>query len=186
MTWVDYAVLGIIGVSVLLSVIHGFVRELLSLASWIVSFLVAQYFASQAAAFMPAALQNESVRMLAGFLAVFLMVLIASTLLAIAISGALGAGITNSIVSLTVVFVPQITRVAESVTTGVRNMDFVEAARLRGEGMSWIVFREIAPNILPLSFVYAAIAIGWAIITEASVSFLGFGDPTSVSWGMSA
>src|SRR4051812_4136388 len=49
-----------------------------------------------------------------------------SVLLAIAISGALGAGIINSIVSLTVVFVPQITRVAESVTTGVRNMDFVE------------------------------------------------------------
>ena len=52
-----------------------------------------------------------------------------SVLLAIAISGALGAGIVNSIVSLTIVFVPQITRVAESVTTGVRNMDFVEAAR---------------------------------------------------------
>jgi peptide/nickel transport system permease protein len=48
-----------------------------------------------------------------------------SVLLAIAISGALGAGIVNSIVSLTIVFVPQITRVAESVTTGVRNMDFV-------------------------------------------------------------
>ena len=47
-----------------------------------------------------------------------------SVLLAIAISGALGAGILNSIVSLTIVFVPQITRVAESVTTGVRNMDF--------------------------------------------------------------
>src|ERR1043166_3656975 len=54
-----------------------------------------------------------------------------SVLLAIAISGALGAGITNSIVSLTVVFVPQITRVAESVTTGVRHMDFVEAARAK-------------------------------------------------------
>lgn len=52
-----------------------------------------------------------------------------SVLLAIAISGALGAGIVNSIVSLTIVFVPQITRVAESVTTGVRNMDFVEAAQ---------------------------------------------------------
>src|SRR5882757_5378651 len=49
-----------------------------------------------------------------------------SVLLAIAISGALGAGIVNSIVSLTIVFVPQITRVAESVTTGFRNMDFVE------------------------------------------------------------
>ncbi len=55
-----------------------------------------------------------------------------SVLLAIAISGALGAGIVNSIVSLTIVFVPQITRVAESVTTGVRNMDFVEAARASG------------------------------------------------------
>src|SRR6476661_5658088 len=57
-----------------------------------------------------------------------------SVLLAIAISGVLGAGIVNSIVSLTVVFVPQITRVAESVTTGVRNMDFVEAARASGGG----------------------------------------------------
>jgi peptide/nickel transport system permease protein len=57
-------------------------------------------------------------------------------LLAIAISGALGAGIVNSIVSLTIVFVPQITRVAESVTTGVRNMDFVEAARASGAGPS--------------------------------------------------
>jgi peptide/nickel transport system permease protein len=57
-----------------------------------------------------------------------------SVLLAIAISGVLGAGIVNSIVSLTVVFVPQITRVAESVTTGVRNMDFVEAARASGAG----------------------------------------------------
>ncbi|GAA0001992.1 hypothetical protein BRDID11002_19930 [Bradyrhizobium diazoefficiens] len=57
-----------------------------------------------------------------------------SVLLAIAISGALGAGILNSIVALTIVFVPQITRVAESVTTGVRNMDFVEAARASGAG----------------------------------------------------
>jgi len=47
----------------------------------------------------------------------------------------LGAGIVNSIVSLTVVFVPQITRVAESVTTGVRNMDFVEAARASGAAL---------------------------------------------------
>jgi peptide/nickel transport system permease protein len=58
-----------------------------------------------------------------------------SVLLAIAISGALGAGIVNSIVSLTIVFVPQITRVA-SVTTGVRNMDFVEAAQASVPGPS--------------------------------------------------
>ena len=86
MTWIDYAVLAIIGVSVLLSVIHGFVRELLSLASWVSAFLVAQYFASQVAALLPAAVPNESLRLLAGFLAVFLIVLLAATLLAIAIS----------------------------------------------------------------------------------------------------
>jgi peptide/nickel transport system permease protein len=55
-----------------------------------------------------------------------------SVLLAIALSGALGAGILNSIVSLTVVFVPQIARIAESVTTQTRNRDFVEAARISG------------------------------------------------------
>src|SRR5437764_2184018 len=55
-----------------------------------------------------------------------------SVLLAIAISGALGAGITNSIVSLTIVFIPPIVRVSESVTTGVRSLDFVDAARASG------------------------------------------------------
>ena len=58
------------------------------------------------------------------------------------------------------------------------------SARVTGASQWRILFVHIAPNILPLSFVYAAIAIGWAIITEASVSFLGFGDSTSVSWGM--
>src|SRR4030095_15834920 len=52
-----------------------------------------------------------------------------SVLLAIAISAPLGAAIVNSIVSLTIVFIPPIVRVAESVTTGVRNLDFVDAAR---------------------------------------------------------
>ena len=55
-----------------------------------------------------------------------------SVLLAIALSGALGAGITNSLISLTVVFIPPIARVAESVTTQIRSRDFVEAARASG------------------------------------------------------
>jgi hypothetical protein len=40
-----------------------------------------------------------------------------------------------------------------------------------------------APNILPLSFLYGSVAIGWAILTEAAVSFVGFGDPSRTSWG---
>src|SRR4051794_26524777 len=57
-----------------------------------------------------------------------------SVLLAVGISGALGAGIVNSLVSLTIVFIPPIVRVAESVTTGVRRLDFVDAARATGAG----------------------------------------------------
>src|SRR5258708_1347468 len=79
-----------------------------------------------------------------------------SVLLAIAISGALGAGIVNSIVSLTVVFVPQITRVAESVTTGVRNMDFVQRARASGGGPFTIMRVHMLGNVLGPIVVYAA------------------------------
>jgi membrane protein required for colicin V production len=87
MTWIDYAVIAIVGISILLSVIHGLVREILSLASWVVAFVVAQMFAPEVAPLLPAALANPSLRLLAGFLCVFLAVLLAMTLLAIALSG---------------------------------------------------------------------------------------------------
>ena len=66
---------------------HGLVREILALASWVVAFIVAQMFASDVAALLPAALTNPSLRLLAGFLAVFLAVFVVMTLLAIAVSG---------------------------------------------------------------------------------------------------
>jgi peptide/nickel transport system permease protein len=59
----------------------------------------------------------------------------------------------------------------------------VQAARISGASSWRIMFLYIAPNILPLSMLYGTLAIGWAILTEASVSFLGFGDPKVVSWG---
>jgi peptide/nickel transport system permease protein len=65
----------------------------------------------------------------------------------------------------------------------VRERAYIEAARVTGARPWRILFVHVAPNILPLTFVYGAIAIGWAIITEAGISFLGFGDSTSVSWG---
>ena len=68
MTWVDYAVIAIVGLSILLSVIHGLVRELMSLASWIVAFVVAQLYAGEVAAMLLVALTNASLRLLAGFL----------------------------------------------------------------------------------------------------------------------
>ena len=78
---------------------------------------------------------------------------------------------------------PNSARVIRSQVLTLRERAYVEAARVTGASQWRILFVHIAPNILPLSFVYAAIAIGWAIITEASVSFLGFGDSESVSWG---
>src|SRR3954454_437088 len=108
-----------------------------------------------------------------------------SVLLAIAISGALGAGITNSIVSLTVVFVPQITRVAESVTTGVRNMDFVEAARASGAGPLTIMRVHMLGNVLGPIFVYSPGLISVSIILAAGLSFLGLGTkPPEPEWGL--
>lgn len=108
-----------------------------------------------------------------------------SVLLAIAISGALGAGITNSIVSLTVVFVPQITRVAESVTTSVRNMDFVEAARASGAGAFTIMRVHMLGNVLGPIFVYATGLISVSMILAAGLSFLGLGTkPPEPEWGL--
>ena len=108
-----------------------------------------------------------------------------SVLLAIAISGALGAGIVNSIVSLTIVFVPQITRVAESVTTGVRSMDFVEAARASGAGPFTIMRVHMLGNVLGPIFVYATGLISVSMILAAGLSFLGLGTkPPEPEWGL--
>ncbi len=108
-----------------------------------------------------------------------------SVLLAIAISGALGAGITNSIVSLTIVFVPQITRVAESVTTGVRNRDFVEAARASGASSFTIMRAHMLGNVLGPIFVYATGLISVSMILAAGLSFLGLGTkPPEPEWGL--
>ena len=78
---------------------------------------------------------------------------------------------------------PNAARVIRSQVLTLSQRQFVEAARVTGASPWRIIFVHIAPNIVPLSLVYGAIAIGWAILTEASVSFLGFGDPDSVSWG---
>ncbi|WP_256872768.1 ABC transporter permease [Candidatus Entotheonella palauensis] len=71
-----------------------------------------------------------------------------SVLLAIAISGALGVGIVNAIVALTLVFIPPITRVTESVTTQVRLLDYVDAARSSGAGSLTIIRVHIFSNII--------------------------------------
>jgi len=74
-------------------------------------------------------------------------------------------------------------RVIRSQVLIVKERAFVSAAKVSGASPLRIILLYIAPSILPLSFLYGTLAVGWAILTEASVSFLGFGDPEVVSWG---
>ena len=108
-----------------------------------------------------------------------------SVLLAIALSGALGAGIFNALLSLTIVFVPPIARVAESVTTQVRGRDFVEAARASGAGAFTIVRVHVLGNVLGPIFVYATSLIAVSMILASGLSFLGLGvKPPEPEWGL--
>lgn len=108
-----------------------------------------------------------------------------SVLLAIAISGALGAGTVNAILSLTLVFIPPVIRVAESVTTGVRALDFVEAARASGAGPLTIIRVHILGNVLGPIFVYATSLISVSMILASGLSFLGLGvTPPEPEWGL--
>ena len=108
-----------------------------------------------------------------------------SVLLAIALSGALGAGIVNSLVSLTIVFIPQIARVAESVTAQARNRDYVEAARATGASAFTIVRVHVLGNVLGPIFVYATSLIAVSMILASGLSFLGLGvKPPEPEWGL--
>lgn len=108
-----------------------------------------------------------------------------SVLLAIAISGALGAGLLNAIVSLTVVFTPQLVRVAESATTQVRSADYVEAARASGAGPLTVIRVYVLPNVLGPIFIYATGLISVSIILASGLSFLGLGVvPPEPEWGL--
>jgi len=108
-----------------------------------------------------------------------------SVLLAIAISGALGAGVTNAIISLTIVFIPPIARVTESVTTQIRNLDYVEAARASGANAFTIIRVHILSNVAGPVFIYSTSLISVSIILASGLSFLGLGtEPPKPEWGL--
>jgi peptide/nickel transport system permease protein len=108
-----------------------------------------------------------------------------SILLAVAIAGALGAGIGNALLAITIVFIPPITRVTESVTTQVRGMDFVEAARASGATSFAIIRTHILGNVLGPIFVYATVLVSVSIVISAGLSFIGLGaSPPAAEWGL--
>lgn len=108
-----------------------------------------------------------------------------SVLLAVALSGTFGTGVGNSLLSLTIVFVPQIVRVAESVTTQLRTSDFIDAARSSGASALTIVRVHLLGNVLGPIFVYATSLISVSMILASGLSFLGLGvTPPNPEWGL--
>lgn len=108
-----------------------------------------------------------------------------SVLLAVAIAGAMGPGMGNSMIALTLVFVPQVVRVAESVTTQVRKLDYLEAARLSGASAFSIVRVHVLGNVLGPVFVYATGLVSVSMVLASGLSFLGLGvKPPQPEWGL--
>lgn len=108
-----------------------------------------------------------------------------SVLLAVAISGAMGPGLSNSLLALTIVFIPQIARVAESVTTQVAKLEYIDAARMSGARSLTIIRLQVLGNVLGPVFVYATGLISVCMILASGLSFLGLGvRPPEAEWGL--
>ena len=95
----------------------------------------------------------------------------------------LGPNLWNIILAIIVLQWRSTARVIRSQALSLRERPFVKAAQVAGASDWHIISRHLAPNVLPLSFLYGAFAIAWAILAEAGVSFIGLGDPDTVSWG---
>jgi peptide/nickel transport system permease protein len=101
----------------------------------------------------------------------------------IVLAAFLDPNIWNVVIAMSLLLWRDTSRVIRSQVLVIKEQAFVSAARVSGAGNARIIFLHIAPSILPLTFLYGSLAIGWAILTESAVSFLGFSDPESISWG---
>ena len=94
-----------------------------------------------------------------------------------------GKSLSSLILAMTLIMWRASARIVRAQVMSLKQMPFVAAARITGASDLAILYREIAPNIVPLALVNMAFALAWAITTEASIGFLGFGDPDVISWG---
>lgn len=104
--------------------------------------------------------------------------------LAIAIAAVLGNGMKNLILSVSLASIPSYARIVRSQVLSVKNLEYVESARLSGVGDFKLIFSEILPNCFAPIIVQATIGVGVAILSAASLSFIGMGImPPEAEWG---
>lgn len=105
-------------------------------------------------------------------------------LLAIAIAGAMRAGASTEIISITIILIPYFARLARTATEGVIPMPFIEAARAAGGSRATIMLRYVLPNVFSPVIVYATTLMGLMIVVGSGLSFLGLGvQPPAADWG---
>jgi peptide/nickel transport system permease protein len=108
-----------------------------------------------------------------------------SLLLAMVLLAAAGPSNRNVVLVVAILYIPMVARVVRSMVLDLKNKEFVEAARVRGEKRSYILFREILPNSLPPLLVEASMRFSYSIFLVASLGYLGLGvQPPSPDWGL--
>ncbi|MFV0515344.1 MAG: ABC transporter permease [Jhaorihella sp.] len=109
---------------------------------------------------------------------------IPSLIFALMLLSIFGSTISSLIVIIAVLDSTRVFRLTRSVAVNVAVMDYVEAARLRGEGLGWVMRREILPNILPPLVAEFGLRFCFVFLTIAALSFLGVGiQPPTADWG---
>jgi peptide/nickel transport system permease protein len=102
---------------------------------------------------------------------------------AVVLVALLGPSLWNMILTISLLMWRTTARVIRSQVLSLRERAFVKAAKIAGASDLRIIYVHIFPNVLPMTLLYVAFDIAWAVLAEASISFLGFGDPNQVSWG---
>lgn len=95
----------------------------------------------------------------------------------------LGTSTWNIIIAITVIAWRETARVIRSEVLTIKERPMIDAARASGASDTRIIASHVLPKVLPTSVLYSVFAIGWAILTEAGLSFLGFGESGVISWG---
>ncbi len=103
--------------------------------------------------------------------------------LAVVLVALIQPSIWNIIFAISLLMWRTTARVIRSQVLTIKQYAYIKASRVAGAGSLRIMCTHIFPNVLPMSLLYVSFGIAWAVVAEASLSFLGLGDPNSVSWG---
>jgi len=102
---------------------------------------------------------------------------------AVVLVALLRPSLSNIILTISCLLWRTTARVIRAQVLSLRERPFIKAARVAGASDLRVMYVHILPNVLPMSLLYVSLGIGWAVLAEASLSFLGFGDPSMLSWG---